>query len=137
MAGRGLSLRTLRSARIALVGMVLLCARVGEMHAPDPKSVNPSLRVALCALAVSIIPSAFWLRSKELKRAKERLARRPGDTEAVKRWRGMQLAILYCFLAIPLYGLILRFQGARFLEALPFYVAGVLLLSCLPVHDCA
>ena len=43
--------------------------------------------------------------------------------------------ILACFLAIPLYGLVLRFQGGTLLLALPFYIVGILLLSFLPIHE--
>ncbi len=135
MAGRELSLRTLRTAKIVFVGMVFLYAKVGETNGPLPRPVNPLLRIAVYALALSIIPSALFLRSRELKRAKDTLARQPGDVAALRRWRAIQLAILACFLAVPLYGLVLRFQGGTLLQALPFYIVGILLLSFLPLHE--
>lgn len=114
--------------------MVLLCAKVGETNGPPPRPVNPLVRIAVWVFAVSIIPTALLLRSRELKRAKGTLARQPGDVAALRRWRAIQLAILACFLAIPLYGLVLRFQGGTLLQALPFYIVGILLLSFLPLH---
>lgn len=135
MAGRELSLRTLRTVKIVFVGLVFLYAKVGEANGPLPRPVNPLVRIAVYALAVSIIPTALFLRSRELKRAKDALARQPGDVAALRRWRAIQLAILACFLAVPLYGLVLRFQGGTLLQALPFYIVGILLLSFLPLHE--
>ncbi len=135
MAGREVSLRTLRTARIVLVGMVFLYVWVGETDGPLPRPVNPSLRIAVYALAASIIPTTIWVRSRELKRAKDRLARQPGDVVALRRWRAIQLVVLGCFLAIPLYGLVLRFQGGTLVQALPFYIVGIVLLSFLPLRE--
>src|SRR5258708_440003 len=135
MAGREVSLRTLRTARIVLVGMVFLYVWVGETNGPVPRPVNPLLHIAVYALATSIIPTTIWLRSRELKRAKDRLARQPGDVVALRRWRAIHVVVLACFLAIPLYGLVLRFQGGTLVQALPFYIVGIVLLSFLPLHD--
>jgi hypothetical protein len=135
MAGREVSLRTLRTARIVLVGMVFLYVWIGEKDGPLPRPVNPLLHIAVYALAASILPTAIWLRSRELKRAKDRLARRPGDIVALRRWRAIQLVVLACFLAIPLYGLVLRFQGGTLVQALPFYIVGIVLISFLPLRE--
>ncbi len=135
MAGREVSLRTLRTVRIALVGMALLYVWVGERDGPLPRPVNPLLRIAVSVFAVSIIPTVLLLRSRELQRAKDRLARQPGDVVALRRWRAIQLVVLACFLAIPLYGLVLRFQGGTLVQALPFYIVGIVLLSFLPLHE--
>lgn len=135
MTGREISLRTVRTVRIVRVGVVFLYVWVGEKDGPASSPINPLLRVAVYAFAASIIPTAIWLRSRELKRARERWARQPGDAMALQRWRTIQLVVLACFLAIPLYGLVLRFQGATFVQALPFYIAGVLLLSLLPLRE--
>jgi hypothetical protein len=135
IAGRQVSLRTLRTARIVLVGMVLLYVWVGERDGPVPRPGNPLLRTAVSVFAASIIPTVLLLRRRELRRAKDKLARQPGDKLALRRWRAIQLAILACFLAIPLYGLVLRFQGGTLLQALPFYIVGLLLLLFLPIHE--
>jgi len=136
MPGREVSMRTLRAVRIVLVGMVFLYVWVGETDGPEPRPVNPLLRIAVYALAASIIPTAIWLRSRELKRAKDRLARQPGVV-ARRRWRAIQLVVLACFLAIPLYGLVLRFQGGTLVQALPFYVIGLAFMSFLPLYEAA
>lgn len=130
-----MSMRTLRTARIVLIGMVFLYVRVGERDGPVPRPVSPLLFIGLYVFAAGIISSVLMLRSRELKRAKDRLARQPGDMAALRRWRAIQLVILVCFLAIPLYGLVLRFQGGTLFQALPFYVVGVLSLSLLPLHE--
>lgn len=135
MSGREVSLRTLRTARIVLVGMVLLYVWVGETDGPLPRPVNPLLRIAVSVFAASIIPTVLLLRRRELRRAKDRLAHQPGDVAALRRWRAIQLVTLACFLAIALYGLVLRFQGGTLLQALPFYIVGILLLSFLPIHE--
>ncbi len=135
MAVREVSLRTLRAVRIVLIGMVFLYVWVGETVGPEPKPVDPLLRIVVYALAASIIPTAIWLRSRELKRAKDRLVRQPGDVGALRRWRAIQLVVLACFLAIPLYGLVLRFQGETLVQALPFYIAGLALMSFLPLYE--
>ena len=135
MATQGVSLKAVRTARIAFIGMTLLYVRVGEMNGPGPRPVNPSLRFAVYVFAASIIPTIVFVRRRELKRAKDRLARQPGDVSALRRWRAIQLVILACLLAIPLYGLVLRFQGQTLLQVLPFYIVGILLLSSLPIHE--
>jgi hypothetical protein len=115
--------------------MVFLYVWVGEKDAPTPRPVNQMLRIAVYALAVSIIPTTLWLRNKELRRAKAKLARQPGDVTALRRWRSIQLVVLACFLAIPLYGLVLRFQGGTLVQALPFYIVGIVLLLLVPLHE--
>ena len=135
MSGREVSLRTLRTVRIVLVGMVFLYVWVGEKDGPPPRPVNPLWRITIYVLAASIVPTVLLVRSKELKRAKSSLARQPRDISALRRWHTTQLAILASLLAIPLYGLVLRFQGEPFVQVLPFYVAGILLMSFLPIHE--
>jgi riboflavin transporter FmnP len=136
MAGRDISVGTLRVLRIALVVSVFLYARFGEAVHPVPRPVNPFLRAAIYVLAISIIPTTWLQRSREIKRARAGLARQQADIAAVRRrWRVIQLMNLAYFLAIPLYGLLLRFLGGTLLQALPFYITGVLLLSLLPLND--
>jgi uncharacterized membrane protein len=135
MAVHEISLRTLRAARIVFIGIVFLYVRAGERYGPAPKGVSPVLRLVIYVLAASIIPTVLLLRSKELKRTKDRLTLQAGRVAAFRRWRGIQFAILGCLLAIPLYGLVLRFQGGTFTQALPFYIVGFLLLTFLPIHD--
>jgi hypothetical protein len=115
--------------------MVFLYVWVGETDGPLPRPVNPLLRIVVYAFAASIIPTTIWVRSRELKRAKDRLARQPGDVVALRRWRAIQLVVLACFCAIPLYGLVLRFQGGTLVQALPFYIVGIVLLSFLPLRE--
>jgi len=135
MAGREVSLQTLRSARAVFIGIIFLYAWIGEKDGPAPRPVSPVLRIGLYYLAISIIPTTLWLRSREMKRVKERLTRQPGDVVALRRWRTIQLSVLACFLAIPLYGLVLRLQGGTLVQALPFYIVGILLLWFLPLHE--
>ena len=135
MAGREVSVKALRTARSVLLGIVFLYVWIGEKDGPVPRPVNPLLRVGLYVIAASLIPSTLWLRSRELKRAKNSLARQPGDVVAMRRWRAIQLVVLACFLAIPLYGLVLRFQGGTLVQALPFYIVGIVFLSFLPLHE--
>jgi hypothetical protein len=135
MAGLEISLQALRTARRFLLGMVVLYVWIGEKDGPVPRAVNPLLRVALYVLAVSVIGTTLWLRHRELRRAQDSLARQPGDVAALRRWRTIQLVVLSCFLAVPLYGLVLRFQGGTFIQALPFYMVGIVLLFFLPLHE--
>ncbi len=135
MASHEISLRTLRAARIVSIGMLFLYIRVGERYGPARKALNPVLRLAIYVLAASIIPTVLILRSKELKRTKDRFTHQAGRAAAFRRWRAVQLAILACVLAIPLYGLVLRFQGGTFTQALPFYIVGFLTLLFPPLHE--
>lgn len=135
MAGYEFSMRTLRTARMVLVGMVLIYLRVGEIDGPAPKPVNPLLHIGLYVLAASLIPSMLMLRSIERKRTTRMLDRQPGDVSALRRWRTIQLVILCCILAIPIYGFILGLQGGTLIQTLPFYIAGILLLSFWPLHE--
>jgi hypothetical protein len=63
MASRVVSLRNLRRAKIVPVGTVFLYAWVGEKDGPAPKPVNRSWRIAVYALAVSIIPTMISRRT--------------------------------------------------------------------------
>ena len=135
MAGFEVSLQALRTARRVLLGMVFLYVWIGEKDGPVPRAVNPLLRVGLYVLAVSLIGATFWLRRRELTRAQDGLTRQPGNVVALRRWRLIQLSVLVCFLAVPLYGLVLRFQGGTLVQALPFYMGGILLLLFLPLHE--
>jgi hypothetical protein len=135
MAGREISLQALRTARRFLLGMVFLYVWIGEKDGPAPRAVNPLLRIALYVLAVSVIATTLWLRHRELRRAQDSLAREPGNVTALRRWRTIQLVVLACLLAVPLYGFVLRFQGGTFVQALPFYLVGSALLFFFPLHE--
>lgn len=109
-------MRTLRTVRIVFVGMIFIYVRVGEIRGPVPRPVDPLLYIGLYVLAASLVSSTLIMRRIGLKRAKDVLARQPGDMSALRRWRVIQLGILGCFLAIPIYGLFLRFQGGTLLS---------------------
>ena len=136
MAGpREVSLRTLRTARIVLVGVVLLMYASGRrmvLH-PDPLIYYYALLFPCWQLASSRL--CCYCVGESCSALKTDWHVNRVTWRRFRRWRAIQLVILACFLAIPLYGLVLRFQGGTLLVALQFYSVGILLLSFLPIHE--
>jgi hypothetical protein len=82
------------------------------------------------ALAILNILYIVLMRRK-LFPASQSLASQPDDPRAIRRWYGSQVILLASAECLPLFGLALRLGGETLNQALPFYVAGGLLLLLL------
>jgi hypothetical protein len=100
-----------------------------------PAKVMPNVLLfrVLALLSMATVAVIFLLRRKLVKSAEQTLSVQPDDTDALARWRAGYL-ITYAFSeAIALYGLVLHFMGFAFVQVLPFFIAGfVLILFYVP-----
>jgi hypothetical protein len=118
----------LRVARSLFLLSVPLYAWIAEKNAPVGKFRDPQLRTAIYLVGVVLVLTIFRIRSRELNRAKDQSSRVAVDPAAARRWRAVQLLLLGCSEGVALYGLVIRFLGGTFAQALPLYIAGFLLL---------
>jgi hypothetical protein len=95
-----------------------------------PANVAPNILLfkMLSLLAMGTVVMIFLLRRKLVRSAEQTLSAQPDDTAALARWRTGYL-ITYAFSeAIALYGLVLHFTGFAFMQVLPFFIAGFVLI---------
>jgi hypothetical protein len=95
-----------------------------------PANATPNMVVfkVLALLAVGNVVTIFVLRRKLVKSAERTLSVQPDDSDALARWRGGYI-ITYAFSeVVALYGLILHFMGFSFVQVLPFFIAGFVLI---------
>jgi F0F1-type ATP synthase membrane subunit c/vacuolar-type H+-ATPase subunit K len=82
----------------------------------------------LSLLSIVTVAAIFLLRGKLVKSAEQILSVQPDDTAALARWR-TGYVITYAFSeAIALYGLVLHFMGFAFVQVLPFFIAGFVMI---------
>ena len=95
---------------------------------PANAASNVAVFKVLVLLAVGNVVTIFLLRRKLVQSAEKILSVQPEDTAALARWRTGYL-ITYAFSeAIALYGLVLHFMGFGFVQVLPFFIAGFVLI---------
>ena len=122
------SLRLLRIIRAALLGFVVLYAAMGELEGPkEPKDVK-QMQLILMVLAVSVVVTLSICRQVKIRPAEDTLRSQPEDAVALARWRAGNIVTFVVAEAVALYGLVLRFLGGTFLQALPFYTAAAVLM---------
>jgi hypothetical protein len=95
-----------------------------------PANAAPNVVVfkILVLLAVGNVVAIFVLRRKLVKSAEQTLSVQPDDADAVARWRSGYI-ITYAFSeVVALYGLVLHFTGFTFVQVLPFFIAGFVLI---------
>ncbi len=82
----------------------------------------------LSLLSIVTVAAIFLLRGKLVKSAEQILSVQPDDTAALARWRSGYV-ITYAFSeVIALYGLVLHFMGFAFVQVLPFFIAGFVMI---------
>ena len=95
-----------------------------------PASVAPNVLLfkMLSLLSIVTVAAIFLLRGKLVKSAEQILSVQPDDTAALARWRSGYV-ITYAFSeVIALYGLVLHFMGFAFVQVLPFFIAGFVMI---------
>lgn len=83
------------------------------------------------ALAILNIFYIVLMRRKLFLPASQSLASQPDDPRAIRRWYASQVILLASAECMPIFGVALRLGGETLNQALPFYVAGALLLLLL------
>jgi F0F1-type ATP synthase membrane subunit c/vacuolar-type H+-ATPase subunit K len=122
------SLKLLRTVQVVMLASILLYVFLAERFGPAPKTTAPIVGYAISTLAVSAIGLIFVVRRTMVMGAESVLGATAEDAVALNRWRAGYIATYALCEAVALYGLVLRFTGSRFWQAMPFYLAGFILM---------
>jgi hypothetical protein len=122
------SFRTILIMHRIMLGAVVLYIVTAERFTKTNHSIPPSfgLSIAVCALVVVMIATGF--RRKLLPTALGALRRDPRDAQALVRWRKAHILTMVLLVSVALLGFSLRFVGASFWVAFPFYFVSLALL---------
>jgi hypothetical protein len=113
--------------RFMLVAVVLYIFLAEKLAKPSG-GLQTSIALSFGIVAIVDVMIAFGFRVKRLNPAIESLRQNPQDAQALFRWLKTHIVIMVLLVSLGLYGLALRFLGASFLVALPFYLVSVSLL---------
>jgi hypothetical protein len=119
---------TLRIVHKLLVASTFIYAIFGELFGPVQHRHLKLYQVVLMTVAVGTLGLVLVVKTQMVDPAARTLASSPGDTDAHTRWRAGNLAVMAMSEAVVLYGFVLRIIGGTLSQALPFYVAGLLML---------
>lgn len=99
-----------------------------HLTAPVQQHVSLTVIQALVLAAITDIALAVYFRSQYLGRSLEPLREQPADTAALARWRTGNIVSFTFAETITLCGLALKFLGAAWRIAGPFFAVGLMLL---------
>ena len=122
------SLKLTRIVRLALLISVVSLAGLVEWIQPAAQDRPRAYFYVIVGMAIWTFEGAFFLRRKVLVPAEKMLSTRPDDEAALRRWRAGYIAIYAVCENVAMWGVVLRFLGFSLLPAIPFYLAGFLLL---------
>lgn len=122
---------TLRNARMLQLGFLVAAALFLfqlRILKPAEHKVSPIIIASISLVSVSDIGIAIFFRKKLIKGSEERLRGNPDDMTALGKWRkGVIMSFTYAE-TVVLFGFVLKFLGARWNIAGPFFALGILLL---------
>jgi F0F1-type ATP synthase membrane subunit c/vacuolar-type H+-ATPase subunit K len=122
------SLKLLRTVQVAMLISIGLYAFIAQSYGPAPREVSLAFIYTMAALAIFMIGAILVLRGIFVKSAERALRENPEKAVALNRWRAGYIVTFALSEAVALYGVVLRFTGARFSHVAPFFVAGFILL---------
>ena len=132
------SLTQVRVVHAAFVTTWFLFLLVIHLTAPVQQHVSLTVVQAVALVALTDIGLALYFRSQYMGRSAEALREQPGDTAGLARWRTGNIVSFTFAETITLCGLALKFLGADWRIAGPFFAVGlVLLLLWFPRLDIA
>jgi hypothetical protein len=122
---------TLRDLRIIhgvmLVSVPLYMLVIFQVH-PREGHLSPAMPGAFAVLSVTEIAVALFLRARLLAPCMEILRSNPDDPQALGRWRTGNLVSFTLAESVALLGFALKFLGASWFVAGPFFAAAIFLL---------
>lgn len=92
------------------------------------EKLSPSFYYAVVVTSVFMIGGIFVLRRLMFSKSEIILAAKSDDRAALVHWMVGQMVTFGLCEAVALFGVVLRLTGSNFSGALPFYVAGFLLM---------
>lgn len=122
------ALKTLRAVQWSMLASVLLYGFVGEFAGPRVRGVDPAVSYIFTTLGVAVVGIIFVVRRTLVFRAAESLATHPEDDLSLKQWRTGYITTYALCEALAIFGILLRFLGGSFLQSLPYYIGGFVLM---------
>lgn len=120
-----------------LVSWLLLTGVAYQFSGPA-REVPKAIITALAIAAVLNVAIALFVRSRYISSGEDALGGNPEDAEALAKWRAGQITSFALAESVMLFGIALKFLGAEWKIAGPFFVVGlVLLLVWFPRLDVA
>ena len=118
--------RLIHWALLLVIPLFAWLAEIGRGSGSSDWTSRHWLAIGLCIWSVS---GAFRLRSRLLRRSKEKLMNNTADAKAAKEWEAGQVISLAMAEGVAFWGLVIRmmFHGTLWQASL-FYVTAVLLL---------
>ena len=118
--------RLIRWALLLAIPLLAWVAEIGRDRGSSDWTWRHWLVMGLCIWSVS---AAFRLRSRLLRRSKEKLMNNAADAKAAKQWEAGQIISLAMAEGVAYYGLVVRmvFHGTLW-QASTFYLMAALLL---------
>jgi F0F1-type ATP synthase membrane subunit c/vacuolar-type H+-ATPase subunit K len=110
---------------LAAVIYVFLSEAVKRDRAEE---LSQATYVAVAVMAALSMGAALMVRQAMVSRALETLQLHPEDSASAKRWFGGNMILFALCESVVVYGLVLRFIGATWIQVAPFYLAGIVLL---------
>ena len=100
------------------------------LHLSNPvgTGVPPTVVLAFAVVAVADLNVALFFRRRDVKASEEKLRITPNDGAAIRQWRTGTITSFVFAEAISLFGFLLKFLGAEWKFAGPFFAFAVLLL---------
>jgi len=102
---------------------------------PVDKLTGMTVPLALGVAALSGISVAQTLRQKLVVAPAQELARQPDNAALLQRWRSGNIVQFAFAESVTLFGLVLRFFGASWPVAAPFFAVGLLMLLLSAPRD--
>lgn len=122
------TLSTLRVMHISFIATWFLFLVVIKASGPQETFISADLPIAFGLAGLSEVGLALFLRNRYISGACEILRSDPGNQAALAKWRVGNLLSFVFAETITLFGLVLKFIGASWQIALPFFAAGLVLL---------
>jgi len=134
MSSMDAALKILRLLQIALISSIFLYILIGEMlGSKHPVTGISAVVIAMLVMAALTVVIVVVLHKVVVGPAATTLTSNADDATALMRWRTGNIVLMALCESIALYGFVLRFLGYAFTQALPLYLAAiVLMLYCGP-----
>ncbi len=123
------SFRLVRTVRLVLLAKHrFLCSLWRRWVRPYAPPKTQTYFYVIAGLAAWAVEGSFFFRRKILKPSERVLSAKPEDVAALRRWRAGYLGMYASCEAVALWGLLVRFLGFGLWLAMPFFVAGFVLM---------
>ncbi len=119
----------LRVVQWVMLGSIVTYASLGQMLGRTRSDVDPTISYILSSIGVAVVGMIFVVRRTLVFPAQETLTQDRESLVGLNHWKTGYIATYALCEALSLTGLVLRLTGFDFLQSLPFYVGGFVLLA--------